>query len=78
LSLDLPPEVTQFEVPTAVTSLGNDFKFEIIVRTTDGNNTAIETCFEVVNPEMPARTRVSTQNLLRQRSKGQKENAEGT
>ena len=50
LSLDLPPEVTQFEVPTAVTSLGNDFKFEIIVRTTDGNNTAIESCFEAVNP----------------------------
>ena len=50
LSLDLPPEVTQFEVPTALTSLGNDFKFEIIVRTTDGNNTAIERCFEVVNP----------------------------
>jgi hypothetical protein len=50
LSLDLPPEVTQFEVPSAVTSLGDDFKFEIIVRTTDGNNTAIESCFEVVNP----------------------------
>jgi hypothetical protein len=50
LSLDVPPEVTQFEVPTAVTTLGNDFKFEIIVRTTDGNNTAIESCFEVVNP----------------------------
>jgi hypothetical protein len=50
LSLDLPPEVTQFEVPTAVTDLGSDFKFEIIVRTSAGNNTAIESCFEVVNP----------------------------
>jgi hypothetical protein len=50
LSLDLPPDVTQFEVPTAVTDLGNDFKFEIIVRTSAGNNTAIESCFEVLNP----------------------------
>jgi hypothetical protein len=50
LSLDLPPEVTQFEVPTGVTDLGTDFKFEIIVRTSAGNNTAIESCFEVANP----------------------------
>jgi hypothetical protein len=50
LSVDLPPDVTQFEVPTAVTNLGKVFKFEIIVRTSAGNNTAIESCFEVVNP----------------------------
>jgi hypothetical protein len=50
LSLDLPPDVTEFEVPTALTALGEDFKFEIIVRTNAGNNTAIESCFEVVNP----------------------------
>ena len=47
LSLDLPPTVTQFEVPTAITDLGDEFKFEIIVRTTRGNNTAIESCFRV-------------------------------
>ena len=50
LSVDLPPDVTEFEVPTAVTALGADFKFEIIVRTAAGNNTAIESCFEVVTP----------------------------
>ena len=47
LSLDLPPTVTEFEVPTGVTALGKEFKFEIIVRTTAGNNTAIESCFRV-------------------------------
>jgi hypothetical protein len=48
LSLDLPPDVTQFAVPAGVTSLGTSFKFEIIVRTSTGNNTAVESCFNVV------------------------------
>jgi hypothetical protein len=33
--------------PTAGTDLGDEFKFEIIVRTTAGNNTAAESCFAV-------------------------------
>lgn len=47
LAVDLPPDVTQFEVPTAITDLGKEFKFEIIVQTETGNNTAVESCFEV-------------------------------
>jgi hypothetical protein len=47
LSLDLPPILTEFQVPLAITSLGKAFKFEIIVRTSTGNNTAIESCFQV-------------------------------
>lgn len=48
LSLDLEPTVTQFEVPASVTDLGGkEFKFEIIVRTTAGNNTAVESCFRL-------------------------------
>jgi hypothetical protein len=47
LSLDLPPTVTEFEVPAGVTALGREFKFEIIARTTTGNNTAVESCFRV-------------------------------
>jgi hypothetical protein len=47
LSLDLPPTVTSFEVPTGFTMHGRDFKFEIIARTSTGNNTAIESCFVV-------------------------------
>jgi hypothetical protein len=44
-SLDLPPTVTRVEVPELVTSTGRRFKFEIIARTTRGNNTAVESCF---------------------------------
>jgi hypothetical protein len=47
LSLDLPPNVTEVEVPAAITALGDSFKLEIIARTTRGNNTAVETCFEM-------------------------------
>jgi hypothetical protein len=46
-SLDLPPTVTQFEVPSGVTALGSEFKLEIIVRTAGGNNTAVESCFRM-------------------------------
>ena len=47
MGVDLPPSVTQFEVPRAVTDLGREFKFEIIARTATGNNTALETCFRL-------------------------------
>lgn len=45
LSLDLPPSATEFEVPASITAAGGQFKFEIIARTTTGNNTAMESCF---------------------------------
>lgn len=47
LSLDLPPAVTRFEVPADITPAAQTYKFEIIARTTRGNNTAIESCFVV-------------------------------
>lgn len=47
LSVDLPPTVTEFEIPTSLTDLGGVFKFEIIARTSTGNNTAVENCFRV-------------------------------
>ena len=47
LGLDLPPTVTEFRVPAAVIALGSQFKFEVIARTTTGNNTAVESCFRV-------------------------------
>lgn len=46
-SVDLPPTVTRFEVPAGVTDLGKEFKFEIIARATNNNNTAVESCFLV-------------------------------
>jgi hypothetical protein len=47
LGVDLPPKVTELEIPKQVTALGAQFKLEIIARTSTGNNTAIETCFRV-------------------------------
>ena len=44
---DLPPDVTEFQVPAAVIAAGSQFKFEVIARTTTGNNTAVESCFRV-------------------------------
>lgn len=48
LAVDLPPTVTEFEVPASISSLGGTFKFEIIARTKTGNNTAVESCYVVV------------------------------
>jgi hypothetical protein len=47
LSVDLPPTLTSFQIPASITSLGDEFKFEIIARTSTGNNTAVESCFRV-------------------------------
>ena len=47
LSVDLPPPVTEFEIPRSITDAGGVFKFEIIARTSTGNNTAIESCFQM-------------------------------
>jgi hypothetical protein len=47
LSVDLPPDVTSFEVPEDFTALGDAFKFEILVRAANGNQTAVESCFEL-------------------------------
>ncbi len=44
-SVQLPPTVTEFEIPAEVLALGDEFKFEIIARTASGNNTAVEACF---------------------------------
>jgi len=46
-AVDLPPTVTQFQVPSEILAPGGEFKFEIIARTADLNNTAVENCFVV-------------------------------
>jgi hypothetical protein len=45
--IDLPPTVTTFVVPAEIASFRGMFKFEIIARTSTGNNTAVENCFIV-------------------------------
>lgn len=47
LSVDLPAQVTEFEIPSGFLELGEAFKFEIVVREESGNQTAVESCFEV-------------------------------
>ena len=47
LVIDLPPEVTEFEVPESFTDLSDEWKFEIIAREETGNQTAVESCFLV-------------------------------
>jgi hypothetical protein len=47
LSVDLPPTVTEFDVPRSVTGVDETLKFEIIARSSSGNNTAVESCFMV-------------------------------
>ena len=49
LSVDLPPSVTELEIPSGIIDLGEQFKFEILVRATNGNQTAVESCFVVDN-----------------------------
>ena len=46
-SVDLPPDVTKFPVPEEFTALGEEFKFEILVREVSGNQTAVESCFKI-------------------------------
>ncbi len=47
-NVELPPNVTRFRVPDGFIALGDEFKFEIVVRAEDsGNQTAVESCFEV-------------------------------
>ncbi len=47
LSVTLPPDVTEFKVPTFLTESGDQIKFEIIVREENGNQTAVESCYVV-------------------------------
>ena len=48
-SVDLPRNITQFTLPTEFTRLSPDgeVKYEIITKLTNGNLTAVESCFEI-------------------------------
>jgi hypothetical protein len=45
VAYDLPPDVTEVLVPSEILGDPGEHKFEIIVRTGTGNNTAVESCF---------------------------------
>jgi len=42
----LPPDATSFEFPDEIMALSEEFKFEILVRDENGNQSATEGCFE--------------------------------
>jgi hypothetical protein len=48
-TVDLPRYVTRFTLPVEFTrlSLDGEVKYEIIVKLTNGNQTAVESCFEI-------------------------------
>ncbi len=46
-SVDLPASVTEMEVPAGFIALSDEFKFEILAREASGNQTGVESCFEV-------------------------------
>ncbi len=43
----LPPDVRSFEVPDEILALGDEIKFEILVREESYNQSAMESCFSV-------------------------------
>jgi hypothetical protein len=48
-SVELPPDLTAFTFPEDFIALGDEFKFEIIVKAANGNQTAVESCFEIAD-----------------------------
>ena len=48
MSENLPPGTTSMDVPLDFTARGNRFKLEVLVRADNGNQTATETCFELL------------------------------
>jgi len=50
-SVELPPNVTEMEIPEGFIELGEEFKFEILVRDENKNRTAMESCFVVDNDD---------------------------
>ena len=45
-SVVLPPDVTSMTIPPEVLALGDEFKYEILAREKNFNQTAIESCFK--------------------------------
>ena len=43
----LPPDVTSYELPEEILALGDEIKFEVLVREASYNQTAVESCFEI-------------------------------
>ena len=44
----LPPSATSFQAPAEILALGDQVKFEVLVRESSYNQTATESCFCIV------------------------------
>ena len=51
VSVILPPDATSFLVPVEILALGEEIKYEVLVREVSYNQTAVESCFEVEEVE---------------------------
>ena len=47
-SVTLPPDVTSMTVPPELLALGQEFKYEVLAREESWNQTAVESCFQLV------------------------------
>lgn len=47
LTADLPPSVTELEIPSSFLAQGEEFKFQVLVTDENGNETSSESCFTV-------------------------------
>lgn len=47
LTVNLPPDVTELELPAGFSNPGDEFKVEVLVREESSNQTATESCFEL-------------------------------
>ncbi len=47
VSAILPPDANSFVIPAEIIALGDEIKFEVLVRESSYNQTAVESCFEV-------------------------------
>lgn len=46
-AVELPPSITQVQLPSGLANPGDTFKVEVLVREASGNQTATESCFKV-------------------------------
>ena len=49
MTVNLPSSETELEIPAGFIALGEEFKFQILARDADSNETGTESCFTVVN-----------------------------
>lgn len=49
VSAILPPDARSFVIPAEIVALGDEIKYEVLVREESYNQTAVESCFEVVD-----------------------------